>query len=222
MIAAATEVTQSEWTALGMANPSQFIGPDLPVESVTWLQAVQYCNALSVNDGLTAAYDISGQQVDWNRSADGWRLPTEAEWEWLCRAESATTFANGPLTGRVCNVDPNLDAMGWYCGSDFEGVPGTKNVGMKASNDQGLYDMHGNVWEWCWDWFGDYRSEDPEGDGVIFDPVGSAGGTQRVVRGGSWYGGSEDCRSAKRGSRYPDSADNVVGLRVVRTDFTSK
>jgi len=222
MIAAATEVTQSEWTALGMANPSQFVGPDLPVESVTWLQAVQYCNALSVNDGLTAAYDISGQHVDWNRSADGWRLPTEAEWEWLCRAESATTFANGPLIGRVCNVDPNLDAMGWYCGSDFEGVPGTKNVGMKAPNNQGLYDMHGNVWEWCWDWFGDYRVEDPDGDGVIFDPVGAPGGTQRVVRGGSWYGGSEDCRSANRGSRYPDSADNVVGLRVVRTDFTSK
>ena len=192
------------------------------METLTWLQAVQYCNALSLNDGLTAAYDIDGQQVDWNREADGWRLPTEAEWEWLCRAGSTTAFALGPLTERVCNVDPVLDSMGWYCGSTFPGVPSTSNVGQKAANNKGLYDMHGNVWEWCWDWFGDYRVGDLDGDGVVLDPVGAAGGTQRVVRGGSWFVGSEDCRSAKRGSHYPDTAENVVGMRVVRTIFSSK
>ncbi len=221
LVAAVTEVTQSEWTGLGQGNPSQFVGPDLPVESLTWLQAVQHCNALSVDDGLTPAYVIDGQNVTWNREVDGWRLPTEAEWEWLCRGGSTTTFALGPLTGRVCNLDPVLDAMGWYCGSTFPAGPATGVVGQKAPNSYGLHDMHGNVWEWCWDWFGDYRVGDPDGDGVVLDPMGAVGGTQRVVRGGSWYGGSEDCRSARRGARYPDSVENVVGLRVVRTIFTS-
>ena len=222
LVAAVTEVTQSEWEDLDLSDPSGFDGDDRPVESLTWLQAVQYCNALSVDDGRTAAYDIDGQQVSWNRSADGWRLPTEAEWEWLCRAGSTTTFALGPLTGRVCNVDPVLDMMGWYCGSTFAGDPSTSEVSQKTPNSYELYDMHGNVWEWCWDWFADYRVGDQDGDGVVLDPLGPNGGTQRVVRGGSWYGGSEDCRSANRGSRFPDSAENVVGLRVVRTIFTSK
>ncbi len=79
--------------------------------------------------------------------------------------------------------------------------------------------MHGNIWEWCWDWFGDYRVGDVDGDGVVLDPRGANTGTRRVVRGGSWYGSSEDCRSAKRESRSPDSAEDVVGLRVVRTIF---
>jgi sulfatase modifying factor 1 len=222
LVAAVTEVTQSEWAALGLSDPSDFDGPDRPVDSLTWLQAVQYCNALSVDDGRTAAYDINGQQVSWNRSADGWRLPTEAEWEWLCRSGSASAFALGDLTGRVCNFDPVLDIMGWYCGSTFVGGPATSDVSQKTPNNNGLYDMHGNVWEWCWDWFGDYRVVDQDGDGVVLDPVGAGGGTQRVVRGGSWYGGSEDCRSANREARYPDTAENVVGLRVVRTIFTSK
>lgn len=224
VIAGKTEVTQDEWDAMDMANPSQFQGGNRPVETITWLQAVQYCNALTNMDAALTdtAYTIDGQQVSWNRSADGWRLPTEAEWEWLCRDGSTTTFAGGPLSGRVCNPDSNLNDMGWYCGSDFEGVPGTRDVGMKEANSSEHYDMHGNVWEWCWDWYGDYRIEDPDGDGVVFDPVGPLGGTQRVVRGGSWYGFSEDCRSANRGARYPDSAENVVGMRVVRTDFISK
>jgi hypothetical protein len=222
VIAAETEVTQREWKARDMVNPSHFQDDDRPVESITWREAIRYCNALSDSEGREAAYDTTGQRVAWNRTADGWRLPTEAEWEWLCRGDSLTAFAGGPLTGRICNPDPVLLEMGWYCGSDFEGVPGTRNVEMKTPNSFGLHDMHGNVWEWCWDWYGDYRLEDPDGDGVVFDPVGPSGGTQRVVRGGSWYGGSEDCRSAKRGSRYPDSVENVVGLRVVRTDITSK
>lgn len=222
LTAGETEVTQGEWEDRGLTNNSFFPGENRPVENITWFEAVEYCNALSVHEDRTPAYNISGYQVDWNRMADGWRLPTEAEWEWLCRGDSLTTFAGGPMSGRVCSPDSVLLEMGWYCGSDFDGIPGTNDVGMKAPNSFGLYDMHGNVWEWCWDWYGDYHIEDPDGDGVIFDPVGPSGGTQRVVRGGSWYGGSEDCRSANRGSRYPDSAENVVGLRVVRTNFISQ
>ena len=223
LVSAVAEVIQSEWTGLGFANPSHFTdSSDLPVESITWIQAVEYCNALSVDDGLNAVYTIDGQQVTWDHTADGWRLPTEAEWEWLCRAGSSTTFAGGALTARVCNDDPVLNAMGWYCGSTFADIPGTNEAQQKDPNSRGMYDMHGNVWEWCWDWYGDYRIADDDADGVILDPMGASSGFQRVLRGGSWFGGSEDCRSANREFRYPDSADDVVGMRVVRTIFTSK
>ncbi len=222
LVSAVTEVTQAQWAALGLTDPSNFDGVDRPVESITWLQAIQYCNALSANDGLVNAYAVDGQLVDWNHEANGWRLPTEAEWEWLCRGGSTTTFANGALTGRVCNFDPVLDSMGWYCGSDFSGTPSTKSTGQKTANSNNLLDMHGNVWEWCWDWYGDYRISDTDGDGVVLNPMGAVSGTQRVIRGGSWFGGSEDCRSANRESRFVDSTDDVVGLRVVRTIFITK
>jgi len=222
LIAATTEVTQAQWAAMGLDNPSHFIGENLPVESITWLQAIEYCNALSTSDGLTPAYVIDGQSVSWETTNDGWRLPTEAEWEWLCRGGSTTTLAGGPLEGLVCSDDPVLNSMGWYCGSTFTGFPSTNEVMQKQPNSRGLYDMHGNVWEWCWDWYGDYRLGDDNGDGVVPDPMGAFTGTQRVLRGGSWYGGSEDCRSANRSARYPDSVDDVVGMRVVRTIFSSK
>lgn len=215
------EVTQDQWEDLGLANPSRFVGGTLPVETVTWLQAVQYCNLLSTQDGLQPAYSIAGNTVAWNRQAEGWRLPTEAEWEWLTRAGSVTAFAGGPITAQVCNPDPVLLAAGWYCGSDYTGgEQGTRPVGQLEANAAGLHDVHGNVWEWCWDWYGDYRLLDTDGDGVVLDPSGPVTGTERVIRGGSWYSGTAECRSANRGFRFPDSADDLVGLRVVRTIFT--
>lgn len=217
------EVTQAQWEDLGLANPSRFAGGDLPVETVTWLQAVQFCNLLSEDDALQPAYAVDGPAVTWNRQADGWRLPTEAEWEWLARAGSATAFAGGPLTAQVCNPDPVLLAAGWYCGSDYsDGEPGTRPVGQLEANAAGRHDVHGNVWEWCWDWYGDYRLLDADGDGVVLDPAGPVTGTERVIRGGSWFTGSAECRSANRGFRFPDSADDLVGLRVVRTIFTER
>lgn len=219
LIAKSHEVTQAEWEAAGLLNPSGFTGADLPVETVSWLQAIQYCNVLSVADGLTSAYAVDGQSVTWNDEADGWRLPTEAEWEWLCRAGSAGAYASGDITAMACNDDPVLQGLGWYCGSFSGATPGTRDVGLKSDNGRDLYDMHGNVYEWCWDWYGDYRVDDDNGDGVILDPQGPSVGTTRVLRGGSWDTGSETCRSADRQSRVYDSTDNFIGLRVVRTIF---
>jgi formylglycine-generating enzyme required for sulfatase activity len=215
-VASPHEVTQAEWEAMAMANNSHFRGATLPVETVTWFEAVEYCNRLSTSAGLTPAYVIAGESVSWNKDADGWRLPTEAEWEWLCRAGSATAFAGGDITVTLClggsqQPDPVLDGLGWYCGNAGNV---THDVQGKNPNAGGLYDMHGNVWEWCWDWYGALAG------GPVLDPEGPPVGFQRVIRGGSWYYYASDCRSARRGSYYPTSADDVVGLRVVRTVFS--
>ncbi len=207
LVASPHEVTQAEWTALMGDNPSRFPGDDRPVETVTWYQAVEYCNRLSEQDGLTPAYTIDGPYVTWARDADGWRLPTEAEWELLCRAGTTTALCNGELTEQQCGPDANLDAVGWYCGNAPDG---TRPVGQKQPNAAGLYDMHGNVREWCWDWYGDYPED------AVLDPAGPESGFRRVVRGGSWHYFARECRSAARGAFYPDSADDFVGFRVVR------
>ena len=207
VIAAPHEVTQAEWTALMDNNPSRFSGDDRPVESITWYEAVAYCNRLSERDGLTPAYTVDGPYVTWNRDADGWRLPTEAEWEYLCRAGAATALCNGALAEEQCGLDANLDAVGWYCGNAPDG---TRAVAQKQPNAWGLYDMHGNVREWCWDWYGPYPEQ------PVLDPAGPPAGFRRVIRGGSWHYFARECRSAARGAFYPDSADDFVGLRPVR------
>ena len=207
------EVTQQEYEELMGTNPSRHTGPNRPVENVTWFDAVAYCNALSQREGLAPAYEIRGTTVTWDREADGWRLPTEAEWERACRAGTETAFMNGDLTWPTCldplgAPDPVADAVAWFCGN-----AGTshREVGQKLANAWGLHDMHGNVWEWCWDW---YVAE--LGTGVALDPQGPPGGSQRVIRGGSWYYFARECRSASRAPYWPNSADDIVGFRVVR------
>ncbi len=209
IVASPSEVTQGEWDAVmpPSEDQSEFPGDDRPMDKVTWFQAVAYCNARSVADALTPAYTIDGQSVAWNQAADGWRLPTEAEWEYLCRAGTTTALYNGNLLNLNCLVDPNLDAIGWYCGN----APGGPAVGgQKAANDLGLHDMSGNVREWCWDWDGDLSTE------AVLDPVGPAMGEERICRGGTWYYQAQECRSAARNAYPPDSADSAVGFRIVR------
>jgi len=207
------EVTQEEYEAVMNRNPSRIQGLKRPVENVTWYDAVAYCNALTIQEGgRTPAYTIDGDEVVWNRAADGYRLPTEAEWERACRAGGQTAFATGDITVFTCldsvSVDPVLDQLGWYCGNSDST---SHEVKTKQPNAAGLYDMHGNVAEWCWDWYGDL------GAGVAIDPAGPPTGILRVIRGGSWYYYSRDCRSASRDTYYPNSKDDVVGFRIVRT-----
>ena len=207
------------------AAPSFFPGDPLPVERVTWYDAVRFCNAYSEHDEYDPVYTITGETYDpegrliaayvvWNPAANGYRLPTEAEWEYACRAGEITSLANGELTHEYCDVDPLLDLIGIYCGNADAGAGlRTADRRTRDANGLGLYDMHGNVWEWCWDPYFAF-TEDPVSD--PFMPGEDALGEQRVRRGGSWRYFARECRSASRGAFWPGSADNTIGLRIAR------
>ena len=180
------EVTQAQYEAVMGTNPSDFKGDNLPVETVSWNNAVEFCQKLSQKEGKA------------------YRLPTEAEWEYACRAGSSTRFCFG-------DNDSGLDDYAWY-GHEKAGTK-THPVGQKNSNDFGLYDMYGNVSEWCSDWYDtNYYSNSPE-----IDPKGPDKGTDRVVRGSSWLYNSKDCRSSDRcwNSTVRLNYWNGIGIRVV-------
>jgi len=203
------EVSQAEWTQLMGDNPSEYVGEDLPVQNVSWYDAVRYCNARSQDEALTAAYTIDGGSVSWNRDANGWRLPTEAEWEYFARGGAQTAFCGGEITVTGFDIDPVLDIYGWYGGNADPARP--QSVETKAANDFGLYDMHGNVAEWCWDWYAPYPP------GPLLDPAGPDEGDFKVIRGGDWFYEAKACRSASRETFPPSSADSRVGFRIIRT-----
>lgn len=203
------EVTQAEYEEVMHTNPSRHVGADRPVENVTWFDAIAYCNARSALAGLTQAYAINGELVTWDRGSDGYRLLTEAEWERSCRAGSTTAFATGPITSEMCEVDPVLDAVGWYCGNAGSGTHAVKT---KLPNAWNLYDMHGNVWEWCADWHGPGSA----GAVSVADPQGPSHGDARVMRGGAWYNRPLFCRSARRDFGQVGLRDDGIGFRVVR------
>ncbi|MDR2095402.1 MAG: SUMF1/EgtB/PvdO family nonheme iron enzyme [Treponema sp.] len=206
------EVTQKEWKAVMRSNPSYFKGDDLPVENVSWYDAIEYCNKRSVKEGLTPAYTRNGDSVMWNRNANGYRLPTEAEWEYACRAGTAGPFSTGNniTTGQANyngNYPYNENVQGEYREK-------TWNVGSGAANAWGLYDMHGNVWEWCWDRYGSYDGKaqtDPAGPS---DPASSD--ADRVERGGGWSAYAQYLRSANRNYYTPSGRVGNLGFRLVR------
>ena len=207
------EVTQKEYREVIGTNPSNFKGDNLPVENVTWFDAVDYCNALSRKEGLTAAYVVSGsgdsRTVTPNWGANGYRLPTEAEWEYACRAGTTTPFSTGNnVTTNQANYNGNNpynnNAKGTY-------RERTTPVGSFAANPWGLYDMHGNVLEWCWDWYENYT------DSQQTDPKGPSTGSNRVMRGGSWYSSAQNVRSARRSDNTPLDRLTILGFRLVRS-----
>jgi len=174
-----TEVTQRQWETVMEANPSRSKDPDLPVEMVSWEDCRTFIREL-------------------NRKVDegGFRLPTEAEWEYACRAGT-----NGVYHG-------TLKSVAWYV--DNSGGM-THAVGQKQANAWGLFDMHGNVWEWCQDWYGAYPTNS------VSDFPGPHSGTARVNRGGSWRGRDFFCRSANRGWIDPEFRGDLLGLRLAKT-----
>lgn len=213
------EVTQREWTEVMGWNPSYFTGDDRPVDSVTWFDCIAFCIQKSEAAGLRPAYQLDADTirvgrhivagtVRWDTSSTAWRLPTEAEWEYACRAGSTTPLANGTLTDRYCGSNPALDAAGWFCGNARDR---THPAGEKVPNAWGLFDAHGNVQEWCWDWSGAYP------DSAVADPVGAAEGAWRILRGGSWSTWAQSCRSAARGGRDPGAFSHEAGFRLARS-----
>jgi formylglycine-generating enzyme required for sulfatase activity len=205
----ATEVTQEQWLAVMASRPAYFRDcHGCPVERVSWYDAVAYCNALSRREGFEPAYAIAGTLVTWRQEAAGYRLPTEAEWEYACRAGSQTIFHTGDcLTTDQANIDGYGPLANCPDGM-FRGqpVPG----GSFPANAWGLYDLHGNVYEWCWDWNGFYAAE------PATDPSGPAAGTGRVCRGGCWAANAQNCRSATRQRLEPATRLDYLGFRVVR------
>jgi formylglycine-generating enzyme required for sulfatase activity len=196
-----TEVTQEQYLAVTGTNPSNFnTGTDAslrPVETVSWYDALKYCNALSLVSGLTAVYDTSAWTADFSKT--GYRLPTEAQWEYACRAGSITEYWWGPDT----------NGMGTRTWSSYNSGGTTQPVATKLANTYELYDMTGNVWEWCNDWYGTYTAE------AATDPTGPSTGAYRVLRGGSCYYFSDDFRSAFRYYGNPDYRYYGFGFRVV-------
>ncbi len=211
-----TEVTQQEyWDVMG-TNPSRFsaTGEEKdkvpgkatgrhPVEQVSWDDAVMFCNKLSAKEGLPAYYALDGDPVSM-RGGTGYRLPTEAEWEYACRGgpEGTGVYSFGG--------DPaKLSDHAWFTDNS---AGKTHPVGGKTPNAWGLYDMHGNVWEWCWDEYAaDYYGQSP-----VDDPSGPSRARGRVFRGGCWNDTAESCQSATRGGEDPAHRNDDLGFRVAR------
>jgi formylglycine-generating enzyme required for sulfatase activity len=199
------EVTQKAFENMMGRNPSKFKGPDNPVEQVGWFAAIQYCNMRSLREGLTPCYDL--ETLECSYEAEGYRLPTEAEWEYACRAGTTTRYSFG-------NPAAKLSQHSWF---KENANKTTHPVGQKMPNPWGLYDMHGNVWEWCNDYYGEdyYRNSRTE------DPPGPSVGQERVLRGGSWASTAQSACSSSRYSEAPGFADvcfgyDAYGFRCVR------
>lgn len=186
-----TEVTQAQFAKVMGTNPSSFQGgppnskSDYPVEMVSWSDAAEFCKRLSELPEEKAAGRV-------------YRLPTEAEWEYACRAGAKTTYSFGD--------DPKLLADHAWFGENSNERP--HPVGKKQPNAWGLYDMQGNVWEWCADWYGDYPKD------AVTDPTGPNEGTLRILRGGGWKDTAAIARTARRGRITPDHTNVFLGLRV--------
>ncbi len=197
------EVTQAEYEAIIGSNPSSNygIGDHYPVNNVSWYSALTYCNELSIAEGLTPCYDLETYTCDF--TANGYRLPTEAEWEYAARGGANDS-------GYIYSGSNDLNSVGW----NMDNSGNTSHpVGGKAPNILGIYDMTGNVWEICYDRYAAYDSE-PQ-----VNPTGPSTGNTNVYRGGSWYNGSYHCRIFKRNSSSLSLASLNVGFRLVRSSI---
>jgi len=200
---AESEVTQRQYRNLMGTSPSYFNGDDLPVEQLSWYDAVAYCNALSVKENLTPCYQINGTTVGWTDGlkCTGYRLPTEAEWEYA---------ANPAMPPRTIYAGADTaDGVAWHSGN----ARGTTHaVKTKTANGRGLYDLSGNVWEWVWDSYQSNYEALP-----ATDPIGPSTAAYRVIRGGSWLYSAENARVARRSGNTPTDRYGSLGFRFVRS-----
>lgn len=208
-----TEVTQNQWKQLMGYNPSWFAGDSLPVETVSWYEVIRFCNALSIREDKEPCYTfIKDDSVLCDFSKNGYRLPTEMEWEYAARGGLTTDTPIGNLSGTTDGclpLDNAIDKCGWYCGNVYYG---SMPVAKKTPNTFGLYDIIGNVQEWCWDWYEPYYyTESP-----ISDAKGPIIGTQKTCRGGSWYNQIFQNRLAARQFYRPSNRTSNIGFRLVR------
>jgi formylglycine-generating enzyme required for sulfatase activity len=198
-------VTQEQYEKLMGDNPSRWKGKTNPVEQMRWSDAVRFCNARSKAEGFEPSYDLNTWKC--NFDANGYRLPTEVEWEYACRAGTTTAYFFG-------DDESKLKAYAWY-EDNSGGKP--HPVGQKPANPWGLYDMSGNVWQWCNDFYKvDYYQESPKEN-----PRGPESGETKVLRGGAWKFSAESCRSGYRYNENPGYADvcfgyDIYGFRCVR------
>ncbi len=196
-----TEVPQWLYEEIMGSTHSLCRGPTVPVHNVRWYDAVRFANALSRKEGLEPCYTISGSNVSWPKgpACAGYRLPTEAEWEYAARAGTLHIYAGSDVSGDVA----------WYNETEDGGC--AHPVAKKKPNAWGLFDMSGNVWEWVWDRYGKYPG------GARKDPVGPASGDQRIRRGGSWHYPETFIRVAYRCVEVPSRGTTVLGFRLART-----
>jgi formylglycine-generating enzyme required for sulfatase activity len=193
------EITQDIYEQVMGSNPSDAQGACRPVERVSWFDAVAFANALSLRDGLEAVYTIDGTNVGVDWSKGGYRLPTEAEWEYSAKGGKESQgylYAGSDTAGDVAWYGDNLG--NW-----------THDGGTKAANELGLYDMSGNVWEWCWDWYSSYS------ESAQANPTGPSTGSDRVIKGGCWGNSAMGVRSANRHYGPPSYRGNGIGFRLV-------
>lgn len=237
----ANEVTQHQYQSIMGGNPSasnRGVGPNFPVNKVSWYDALVFCNRLSIKEGLKPVYTIRGssdptlwgnapttENDDWNAvvmdlNANGYRLPTEAEWEYACRANTKSAYAFGDaITESQANFDNSTKEIGDFrvMSNKNAKLERTQPVGSYKANGWGLYDMHGNLAEWCWDKFDRYPAYEP----LTQNPVGPSKWTSilknRVIRGGSWSSYGEFVRSASRLPSSPESRNESLGFRLARS-----